>query len=111
MNQPYTLLSALIAWTSISSVLADSADDALNRFYTEDKMNRLTSDVSTEISNALPEPKSSEGSCCVWKSSKDNLPSPFSVRPSFFFIRLKWHHLENGSEAGDHNERSPAPTQ
>jgi hypothetical protein len=51
MNQPYTLFSALIAWFSISSALADSTDDALNQFYTENMMSRLTS----EVSNALPE--------------------------------------------------------
>jgi hypothetical protein len=55
MNPPYTLLSALIAWISIRSALTDSTDDALNQFYTENMMNRLTSDVSIEVSNALPE--------------------------------------------------------
>jgi hypothetical protein len=55
MNQPYSLLSALIAWISISSALADSTDDALNQFYTENMMSRLTSDVSTEVSNASPD--------------------------------------------------------
>jgi hypothetical protein len=33
---------------------ADSTDDALSQFYTENLMSRLTSDVSTEVPNALP---------------------------------------------------------
>jgi hypothetical protein len=70
----------------------DSADDALNQFYTENMMSRLTSDVSTEVSNALPKSQ---------KATKD--PAAFrniERQPTSFFREAKMAPPQERSEAG-----------
>jgi hypothetical protein len=84
MNQPYILLSALIAWISISSALADSTDGALIQFYTENMISRLTSDVSTEVSNALPENQKATKDPAAFENLRKTSYQVFLVRPSFF---------------------------
>jgi hypothetical protein len=60
------LLLSLLA--SLSNTLADATDDALNQFYTENFMDRLTSDVPGAVNENPPSPRKEE------KRSKANKP-------------------------------------
>jgi hypothetical protein len=84
------LLLALLASTSLSSALADSTDDALNRFYTENMMGQLTGDVPTVGTNSLPSQKKEKvhkgdkthKSRAVSEQSSQDTDAIYTYRPS-----------------------------
>jgi hypothetical protein len=84
------LFLALLDSTSLSSALADSTDDALNRFYTENMMSQLTGDVPTVGTNPVPGQRKDKvhigdkphKSRAVSEQSSQDTDSIFTYRPS-----------------------------
>jgi hypothetical protein len=107
MRTPCCFSLLLAAFGLVSTALADSTDDALNQFYTENMMGQLTSDMSSGVSK---QPSASPGGGKVHNrvkvrkgddlssgsSQRTNTASPFTYMPSGAVTREVYARFTTG---------------